>query len=104
MRATKDSRVEGKRALGLHRQGEGLTNEVLGTAAHSSGAARRLQQGNRAGCQSGGIAWRNDEPTLLVLDDLGADTLKMVALFCGVGLAVSLICATCGLDLSPGFF
>lgn len=32
------------------------------------------------------------------------DTFKMVALFCGVGLAVSLICATCGLDLSPGFF
>jgi len=32
------------------------------------------------------------------------DTLKMVALFCGAGLFVSLLLATYGLDLSPGFF
>jgi hypothetical protein len=32
------------------------------------------------------------------------DILKIVALFCGAGLAVSLICATYGLDVSPGFF
>jgi len=31
-------------------------------------------------------------------------TLKTVAMFCGVGLFVSLLCATYGLDLSPGFF
>jgi hypothetical protein len=32
------------------------------------------------------------------------DILKTVALFCGAGLLVSLIAATYGLDLSPGFF
>jgi hypothetical protein len=32
------------------------------------------------------------------------DILMIVALFCGAGLAVSLICASYGLDLSPGFF
>ena len=32
------------------------------------------------------------------------DTLKQIALFCGAGLLVSLICLSYGLDLSPGFF
>lgn len=32
------------------------------------------------------------------------DTLKMIIMFCGVGLAVSAMCASCGLDLGPGFF
>ena len=32
------------------------------------------------------------------------DIFKIVALSCGAGLAVLLICATYGLDLSPGFF
>jgi hypothetical protein len=32
------------------------------------------------------------------------DVLKIVAMFCGAGLFVSLLCATYGLDLSPGFF
>jgi hypothetical protein len=32
------------------------------------------------------------------------DTLKFIAIFCGVGLLVSLVCMTYGLDLSPGFF
>jgi hypothetical protein len=32
------------------------------------------------------------------------DTLTIVALFCGVGLFISLTLATYGLDLSPGFF
>jgi hypothetical protein len=27
-----------------------------------------------------------------------------LAIFCGVGLLVSLVCASYGLDLSPGFF
>lgn len=38
---------------------------------------------------------------------IGIDTdadLKMVAMFCGAGLLVSLLVATYGLDLSPGFF
>jgi hypothetical protein len=30
--------------------------------------------------------------------------LKTIALICGVGLFVWLLCATYGLDLSPGFF
>jgi hypothetical protein len=33
-----------------------------------------------------------------------SDTLKKIALFCGVGLLLSLVCMTYGLDLSPGFF
>jgi hypothetical protein len=31
-------------------------------------------------------------------------TLKTVAMFCGVGLFVSLLFVTFGLDMSPGFF
>jgi hypothetical protein len=38
--------------------------------------------------------------------DLDADveTLKTVVLFCAVGLTVTLMCASYGLDLSLGFF
>ncbi|WP_291576471.1 hypothetical protein [Bradyrhizobium sp.] len=32
------------------------------------------------------------------------ETLKQIALFCGAGLLVTLLCLTYGLDLSPGFF
>jgi hypothetical protein len=32
------------------------------------------------------------------------ETLQTVALFCGVGLAASLLLLLCGLDLSAGFF
>jgi hypothetical protein len=32
------------------------------------------------------------------------ETLKTIALFCGVGLVVSLLLATAGLDMSAGFF
>lgn len=36
--------------------------------------------------------------------NVDADTLKTLLMFCGVGLTVSLILASYGLDLSPGFF
>jgi hypothetical protein len=32
------------------------------------------------------------------------ETLKTIVMFCGVGLVVSLLLASYGLDLSPGFF
>jgi hypothetical protein len=32
------------------------------------------------------------------------DILKAVAMFCAAGLLVCILCATYGLDLSPGFF
>ncbi len=32
------------------------------------------------------------------------ETLKTIAMFCGVGLIVSLLLATNGLDMSAGFF
>jgi len=32
------------------------------------------------------------------------EVLKMIAIFCGIGLLLSLISLTYGLDLSPGFF
>jgi hypothetical protein len=32
------------------------------------------------------------------------ETLKTIVMFCGVGLTVSLLLASYGLDLSPGFF
>jgi hypothetical protein len=32
------------------------------------------------------------------------ETLKTIAIFCGIGLSVSLIAALYGLDLSAGFF
>jgi hypothetical protein len=35
---------------------------------------------------------------------VNVETLKTLAMFCGVGLLVSLVLATWGLDMSPGFF
>jgi hypothetical protein len=35
---------------------------------------------------------------------LEVETLKIIAIFCGVGLFVSLLFASYGLDLSAGFF
>jgi hypothetical protein len=35
---------------------------------------------------------------------IDTETLKTIVIFCGVGLAVSLLLATYGLDLSAGFF
>jgi hypothetical protein len=32
------------------------------------------------------------------------ETLRTIAMFCGAGLVVSLLLATNGLDMSPGFF
>jgi hypothetical protein len=36
--------------------------------------------------------------------ELDVETLKTIVMFCAVGLTVSMICASYGLDLSPGFF
>jgi hypothetical protein len=36
--------------------------------------------------------------------NIEVETLKTIALFCGVGLVVSLLLMTIGLDLSAGFF
>jgi hypothetical protein len=36
--------------------------------------------------------------------NIETETLKILAAFCCAGLVVSLLCATYGLDLSPGFF
>ena len=36
--------------------------------------------------------------------NIETDTLKALAIFCGAGLAVSLVSVTFGLDLSPGLF
>lgn len=38
------------------------------------------------------------------LTETETDILKVIALFCGAGLFVSVLFATYGLDLSPGFF
>ena len=36
--------------------------------------------------------------------DVETETLKLIAIFCGAGLFVSILFATYGVDLSPGFF
>jgi hypothetical protein len=36
--------------------------------------------------------------------EVEVETLKTIAMFCGVGAFVSLLLASYGLDLSPGFF
>jgi hypothetical protein len=36
--------------------------------------------------------------------EVDVETVKTLVMFCGVGLMVSLLFATYGLDLSPGFF
>lgn len=36
--------------------------------------------------------------------EIEVETLKTIAIFCGVGLLVSLLVASYGLDLSAGFF
>jgi hypothetical protein len=35
---------------------------------------------------------------------VGVETLKIIIMFCAIGLIVSLMCMAYGLDLSPGFF
>jgi hypothetical protein len=35
---------------------------------------------------------------------LGFESLKPIAVFCGAGLAISLVLASYGIDLSPEFF
>jgi hypothetical protein len=40
----------------------------------------------------------------LASTDAETETLKLLAMFCGAGLLVSIVLATYGLDLSPGFF
>jgi hypothetical protein len=35
---------------------------------------------------------------------IGATTFRIIAIFCGAGLSISLLAATYGVDLSPGFF
>jgi hypothetical protein len=36
--------------------------------------------------------------------NVDVETLKTIIMFCGVGLTVSLMCLSYGIDLSPGFF
>jgi hypothetical protein len=36
--------------------------------------------------------------------EIDVKTIKTLVMFCGVGLTVSLMLASYGLDLSPGFF
>jgi hypothetical protein len=36
--------------------------------------------------------------------EIDVETIKTLVMFCGVGLTVSLMLASYGLDLSPGFF
>ena len=36
--------------------------------------------------------------------EVDVDALKIVAIFCGLGLLISLTVASYGVDLSPGFF
>jgi hypothetical protein len=59
-------------------------------------------------CQSG---WRSQMAAIArVLSrafpsaNIEVETLKIIALFCGVGLLVSLLLTTMGLDISAGFF
>jgi hypothetical protein len=36
--------------------------------------------------------------------ELDSETLKTIIMFCGIGLTVSLMCLSYGIDLSPGLF
>jgi hypothetical protein len=36
--------------------------------------------------------------------EVDVETIKTLVMFCGVGLTVSMILASYGVDLSPGFF
>jgi hypothetical protein len=36
--------------------------------------------------------------------EVDIETLETILMFCAVGLTVSMMCASYGLDLSPGFF
>jgi hypothetical protein len=39
-----------------------------------------------------------------ILSQTDTETLKTIAIFCGVGLLLSLLLVIRGVDLSPGFF
>ena len=36
--------------------------------------------------------------------EVAVETLKTIIMFCAVGITVSLMCLSYGIDLSPGFF
>jgi hypothetical protein len=36
--------------------------------------------------------------------DLDIESLKSIIMWCGVGLTISVMCLSYGIDLSPGFF
>jgi hypothetical protein len=62
------------------------------------------------GPHDGDRAWRSQMAALARVltrvsgTRIDVETLKTIAMFCGVGLTVSLLLASYGLDLSPGFF
>ena len=57
-----------------------------------------------------GLLWRSQMTAIAKVlsrvtgTQIEIETLKTIAMFCGVGLFVSLLFATYGLDLSAGFF
>jgi predicted molibdopterin-dependent oxidoreductase YjgC len=62
------------------------------------------------GLACGVLAWRSQMAAIArVLSrasgtEVDVETIKTLAMFCGVGLTVSLLLASYGLDLSAGFF
>jgi hypothetical protein len=68
-------------------------------------------------CAGGQLGYHDSEPTLesrmtalakalsrFSGTSIDVETLKTIIMFCGVGLTVSLMCMSYGLDLSAGFF
>jgi hypothetical protein len=60
--------------------------------------------------QLSGLLWRSQMAaiaralTRISGTQVEVESLKIIAMFCGTGLLISLLLATYGLDLSPGFF
>jgi hypothetical protein len=84
---------------------------LSGSVTSFTSAAGALRYESRIGPIMGFQIWRSQMATLVRIlsralpdNESELETLKTIAMLCGVGLLVSLMLATYGLDLSPGFF
>jgi hypothetical protein len=74
-------------------------------------AMRKTVYESPTGPAPGTLIWRSQMAAIaralaraLPANQSEIETLKTIVMLCGVGLVVSLLLATYGLDLSPGFF
>lgn len=71
---------------------------------HSGNKSDALESDGRSTLEAAMAAIVQALSRLSAATNVETDTLKAVAIFCGAGLALSLVCMIYGLDFTPGFF